>query len=150
MQNIPQFAVSKWIGHSITVSRKHYANAVPDELFKTVAKAGGTEPAQNQAQYPANKGKQSGNNPDTDPKPQKTKPYYSMTYRTVRTFIQSGLRDSNPRPSDPPSARRLPQLRRARDLRAVPNPIALLIALPAREPATPALPATATAASPLP
>jgi len=29
----PQFAVSKWIGHSIIVSGKHYANAVPDELF---------------------------------------------------------------------------------------------------------------------
>lgn len=33
----PQFAVSKWIGHSITVSGKHYANAVPDELFDRVA-----------------------------------------------------------------------------------------------------------------
>ena len=29
----PQYAVSKWIGHSITISGKHYANAVPDELF---------------------------------------------------------------------------------------------------------------------
>jgi len=29
----PQFAVSKWIGHSIEVSGRHYANAVPDELF---------------------------------------------------------------------------------------------------------------------
>jgi len=33
----PQFAVSKWIGHSITVSGKHYANAVPDELFDRAA-----------------------------------------------------------------------------------------------------------------
>lgn len=32
----PQFAISKWIGHSITVSRKHYANAVPDELYDKV------------------------------------------------------------------------------------------------------------------
>jgi hypothetical protein len=30
----PQFAVSYWIGHSITVSGKHYANNVPDELFR--------------------------------------------------------------------------------------------------------------------
>jgi integrase len=30
----PQFAVSRWIGHSITISGKHYANAVPDELFE--------------------------------------------------------------------------------------------------------------------
>lgn len=27
----PPFAVSRWIGHSITVSGKHYVNAVPDE-----------------------------------------------------------------------------------------------------------------------
>ena len=33
----PQYAVSKWIGHSITVSGKHYANAVPDELFDKAA-----------------------------------------------------------------------------------------------------------------
>ncbi len=33
----PQFAVSKWIGHSITVSGKHYANHVPEELMKEAA-----------------------------------------------------------------------------------------------------------------
>lgn len=33
----PQFAVSLWIGHSITVSGKHYANAVPDELYDRAA-----------------------------------------------------------------------------------------------------------------
>ena len=33
----PQYAVSKWIGHSITVSGKHYANSVPDELFDRAA-----------------------------------------------------------------------------------------------------------------
>ena len=37
----PQYAVSKWIGHSITVSGKHYANDVPIELF---AKARRFEP----------------------------------------------------------------------------------------------------------
>ena len=36
-QTFPQFAVSKWIGHSITVSGKHYANMVPDELFERMA-----------------------------------------------------------------------------------------------------------------
>ena len=35
--SFPQYAVSKWIGHSITVSGKHYANAVPDELFDRAA-----------------------------------------------------------------------------------------------------------------
>ncbi len=29
----PQYAVSRWMGHSLTVSGKHYANHVPDELF---------------------------------------------------------------------------------------------------------------------
>jgi hypothetical protein len=33
----PQFAESKWIGHSITVSGKHYANDVPHELFAKAA-----------------------------------------------------------------------------------------------------------------
>jgi len=33
----PQYAVSKWIGHSITISGRHYANAVPDELFEQAA-----------------------------------------------------------------------------------------------------------------
>ena len=48
----PQFAVSKWIGHSITVSGRHYANAVPDELFD---RAAGVEQcaAQKAAQYGA-------------------------------------------------------------------------------------------------
>jgi len=37
--HLPQYAVSRWIGHSITVSGKHYANEVPDELF--IRAAGG-------------------------------------------------------------------------------------------------------------
>ena len=45
-ETFPQYAVSKWIGHSITVSGKHYANSVPDELFDRAA-------AQNTAQHPA-------------------------------------------------------------------------------------------------
>ena len=36
----PQYAVSKWIGHSITVSGRHYANHVPDELFAKATIAG--------------------------------------------------------------------------------------------------------------
>lgn len=50
----PQFAVSRWIGHSITISGKHYANAVPDELFERAAKA--TACAQRQAQRKASDG----------------------------------------------------------------------------------------------
>ena len=45
----PQYAVSKWIGHSITVSGRHYANDVPDELFVKAAEFG-TEAAQTAAQ----------------------------------------------------------------------------------------------------
>ncbi len=44
----PQYAVSKWIGHSITVSGRHYANDVPDELYARAA-----SPAQRQAQQKA-------------------------------------------------------------------------------------------------
>lgn len=48
----PQYAVSKWIGHSITVSGRHYANAVPDELFERAAKLSASC-AQRQAQEKA-------------------------------------------------------------------------------------------------
>jgi integrase len=48
----PQYAVSKWIGHSITISGRHYANDVPDELFARAANARGDcgNDAQRQAQ----------------------------------------------------------------------------------------------------
>ena len=49
----PQSAVSKWIGHSITVSGKHYANSVPDELFDKAAKSTAREAVQNPVQHPA-------------------------------------------------------------------------------------------------
>ncbi|MCC5831183.1 MAG: tyrosine-type recombinase/integrase [Phycisphaeraceae bacterium] len=32
-QRFPQFAVSRWIGHSMQISERHYANHVPDEIF---------------------------------------------------------------------------------------------------------------------
>lgn len=35
--SFPQFAVSRWLGHSMQVSEKHYANLVPDELFDRAA-----------------------------------------------------------------------------------------------------------------
>jgi integrase len=35
--SFPQYAVSKWIGHSIIVSGKHYTAGVPDELFDKAA-----------------------------------------------------------------------------------------------------------------
>lgn len=44
----PQYVVSYWMGHSIEMSGKHYANAVPDEIYERVSGA-----AQNPAQQPA-------------------------------------------------------------------------------------------------
>jgi integrase len=52
----PQYAVSKWIGHSITVSGKHYANSVPDELFVKAADIGSDQAAHNPAQQAAELG----------------------------------------------------------------------------------------------
>jgi len=51
-ETFPQYAVSKWIGHSITISGRHYANDVPDELFTKAANAGeeGHSSAQRHAQ----------------------------------------------------------------------------------------------------
>lgn len=36
----PQYAVSRWIGHSILVSGKHYANAATDKAFEAAAAGG--------------------------------------------------------------------------------------------------------------
>jgi len=32
----PQYAVSKWIGHSMRISERHYTNGVPEEVFERV------------------------------------------------------------------------------------------------------------------
>jgi hypothetical protein len=48
----PQYAVSKWIGHSITVSGRHYANDVPDELFQQAAALAAGDALQNPVQKP--------------------------------------------------------------------------------------------------
>ncbi len=50
---LPQYAVSKWIGHSITISGKHYANDVPVELLDRAAGVGVIEAVQNPVQHPA-------------------------------------------------------------------------------------------------
>ena len=47
---IPQYAVSKWIGHSITVSGRHYTDGVPDELFEKMASRPNDQAAQKAAQ----------------------------------------------------------------------------------------------------
>lgn len=52
-QTFPQYVVSRWIGHSITVSGRHYANSIPDSLFERAAglKKEPEGVAQNPAQY---------------------------------------------------------------------------------------------------
>jgi hypothetical protein len=45
--SFPSFAVNRWMGHSFTVSRRHYARFVPDELF---AQASGQKATQNPTQ----------------------------------------------------------------------------------------------------
>ncbi len=60
----PQYAVSKWIGHSITVSGRHYANDVPDELFAKACAGKGESGAQRHAQQKAHE--DAGNEPKTN------------------------------------------------------------------------------------
>jgi hypothetical protein len=55
-QTLPQYAVSMWIGHSITVSGKHYANNVPDTLFDQASKAVGN-PVQQRSEVGRNTSK---------------------------------------------------------------------------------------------
>ncbi len=62
-QTFPQYAVSRWIGHSISVSGKHYANAIPDELFERVGNHEAQNAAQNTAEQPRT-GKHRANNGD--------------------------------------------------------------------------------------
>lgn len=66
--DFPQYVVSHWIGHSITVSGKHYVNAVPDELYERAAKmppdheaACAQRNAQRKASETAGNGRKSGN-----------------------------------------------------------------------------------------
>lgn len=52
-KKVPQGAASKWIGHSITVSGKHYLNGMPDEVYSLVTENGQNQAAQNAAQQAA-------------------------------------------------------------------------------------------------
>ena len=52
----PQFAVSRWIGHSIAISGKHYANMVPDELYDAAAERAAHQAAQRASAMASNSG----------------------------------------------------------------------------------------------
>ena len=56
---VPQFIVSKWIGHSITVSGKHYTNQIPEASFKLVTQKAAHNPAQQASESTENDQKQS-------------------------------------------------------------------------------------------
>jgi len=64
----PQYAVSKWIGHSITVSGRHYANAVPDELLDKASGVAGCAQrnAQRKAHETGGNGQSEGNAADAE------------------------------------------------------------------------------------
>ncbi len=98
----PQFAVSRWIGHSITISGKHYANAVPDELFERAAKTPATC-AQRQAQRKASDG--AGNEKKQGKDADRAEARNSADFRDLRLVSASpgvseewSRGESNPRP----------------------------------------------------
>ena len=107
----PQYAVSQWIGHSITVSGKHYANAVPDELFDRAAGPDddADEAAQNAAQQVAANGR---NAPRSDEggKAENQEPAFcgqkqgtteSCDVREMSERVSEGIRTPDPRDHNP-------------------------------------------------
>ncbi len=99
--HFPQYAVSKWIGHSITVSGKHYANDVPDELFVRAAGAGKSEAVQNAVQYPAASARMASQGPRTVATQKAHKPSECEGLRDYATVCDEGEKwsrgESNPR-----------------------------------------------------
>ena len=98
----PQYAVSKWIGHSITVSGLHYANDVPDELFQQAAAVGGGE-AQRKAQQEAHETTRNAPKEKTATSSADARnPLDCENLRESSTIFQNGTNwrrgESNPRP----------------------------------------------------
>jgi integrase len=85
----PQYAVSQWLGHSIAVSGKHYANAVPDELFDRVATVD-AQAAHNPAQQPS----ASGRNGSQDESGESTKPAFCGCERDIAATCETEIRVS--------------------------------------------------------
>ncbi len=111
----PQYAVSLWIGHSIAVSGKHYANAVPDELFDRAAgpEDDADEAAQNAAQYAAQQVVANGRNAprlDEVGKVENQEPAFcgekqdtaaSCEMRDMSERVSEGIRTPDPRDHNP-------------------------------------------------
>ena len=103
---LPQYAVSKWIGHSITVSGRHYANDVPDELFQRAAMPQGCH-AQRNAQQ--NLHETGGNQQKTDRVAETALTPNSMPCNDLRELAAQNTSpenwrrgESNPRPATDP------------------------------------------------
>ena len=97
----PQYAVSKWIGHSIMVSGKHYANAVPDELLDRAVRLGESHPVQNAVQHPAASARTASQSPKPSLSPRLHKPSECEGLREYSTLCDEDKKwsrgESNPR-----------------------------------------------------
>ena len=93
--SFPQYAVSYWIGHSITVSGKHYANSVPDEMFERAAKYGASKavhnPVQKMHETSRNERKQRSGERDKDAKTPVFRGGFDKTRR-----VAEGIRTPDP------------------------------------------------------
>ena len=99
--DFPQYAVSKWIGHSITVSGKHYANAVPDELLDRAAGLNETQAVQNAAQHAAASARTASQTPREVASPRAHKPSECEGLQDYASVCDEGKKwsrgESNPR-----------------------------------------------------
>ena len=97
----PQYAVSKWIGHSITISGKHYANDVPVELLDRAAGVGELQAVQNPVQHPAATGRKRSQEPDVGLDDETHNPAGRGALRELASCCGSGEEwsrgESNPR-----------------------------------------------------
>jgi len=106
---LPQYAVSRWIGHSITVSGRHYANAVPDELFDRAAgrmadsPSGAQRNAQRKASETAGNGQKSQAD-ETDGEVSNAFPFSNLQQFSDHFLPNEDWRrgESNPRPATDP------------------------------------------------
>ncbi len=97
-QHYPQYAVSRWIGHSITVSGRHYVNAIPDELFD---RAAGREATQIPTQQAAESTRNDSHRPENDSEADSPKSSTDKDLRTGATRCDKSSKwsrgESNPR-----------------------------------------------------
>jgi hypothetical protein len=91
--SFPQYAVSRWIGHSIAISGKHYANSVPDELFDRAAQIAAHGASRNGSQEVASDSLSSGEN---DEIPQDSQEIAGARTSTHQQRVSDGIRTRDP------------------------------------------------------